>query len=442
MPDLFGAPLGDLAFREDARQQQLAQLSLAEGSIKLQSAQLALNQQKRMLAAISSGDVQNAPDMPSQMDRLAQVALSTGNPEQAREYAATASTLRKHQAEIADAQISQQIKGLNFLGSLYQDVNDDATKRLADAYYQKVTGKPSPVAGMPYNPLVIEKLKTGVQSAKDRALTQAAQARVEATKQTEQEAKARIPLIKAQTREAQIRADKLSKEGASDKAPSENDLKVITDLMATDYGTSSKEQARALARPIAERMLQLRKQGNLSQSEAAQRAYEEAKGKGDLAGIRPGSTTRAGIVDDIDDIIDQIRATPGMTGARGFLKRGKEVFDTATGFGDQETPAHRFQTSMESLLLRLPKALTNSGKSAKDERQRVDALANALKVGVTDEIAVEKLDELKRILVGAPPGVQARGAQGAVKVTSPEEAAALAPGTVFITPDGQRRVRK
>lgn len=41
----------------------------------------------------------------------------------------------------------------------------------------------------------------------------------------------------------------------------------------------------------------------------------------------------------------------------------------------------------------------------------------------------------------ARPATQARPAGGPVRVRSPEEAEALAPGTVFITPDGRRKVR-
>ena len=55
---------------------------------------------------------------------------------------------------------------------------------------------------------------------------------------------------------------------------------------------------------------------------------------------------------------------------------------------------------MQALMTKLPKLLTGSSKSAKDERDRVDQIANALKLGSTAPIAIGKLNELKSILQG------------------------------------------
>lgn len=110
-------------------------------------------------------------------------------------------------------------------------------------------------------------------------------------------------------------------------------------------------------------------------------------------------------VDDIDDLLAQIDATPDIVGAKGFFTRGKERVETFFG-AETSTPANRFQTSVDSMLLKLPKALTGSSKSAKDERARVNDIANVLQVGTTPQIAKQKLLQLKAILQQKEPGTR------------------------------------
>lgn len=99
----------------------------------------------------------------------------------------------------------------------------------------------------------------------------------------------------------------------------------------------------------------------------------------------------------IDDIIDQLKAHPASAGLVGYGARFLETVGSAAGVSDN-APAHTLQSSMESLLLQLPKLLTGSSKSAKDERQRVNDIASALQIGVTAPIAIQKLEQLKKIL--------------------------------------------
>lgn len=108
-----------------------------------------------------------------------------------------------------------------------------------------------------------------------------------------------------------------------------------------------------------------------------------------------------GAIGQIDNLIAQLQANPDVAGARGFVTRGLETGRTAMGIGDQnDTHAHNFQSAMEALMLQVPRLLTGSSKSAKDERVRVDSIANALKLGSTAPIAIGKLNELKTILQG------------------------------------------
>lgn len=106
-------------------------------------------------------------------------------------------------------------------------------------------------------------------------------------------------------------------------------------------------------------------------------------------------------ISEIDGLISKIQQNPDVTGARGYLSRGLETVRTATGVGDQtDVHAHQFQSAMQALMTKLPKLLTGSSKSAKDERERVDQIANGLSLGSTGPIAIGKLNELKTILQG------------------------------------------
>jgi hypothetical protein len=111
---------------------------------------------------------------------------------------------------------------------------------------------------------------------------------------------------------------------------------------------------------------------------------------------------QSGILQDIQALKQELKGG-GVAGVPGMLSRGMEVAKTATGWGDQDTPAHRFQNRVDAMLLKLPKALTGTSKSAKDERARVDEIGNLLKMGTTGPIAEQKLDELEQIMKHQTP---------------------------------------
>jgi hypothetical protein len=114
---------------------------------------------------------------------------------------------------------------------------------------------------------------------------------------------------------------------------------------------------------------------------------------------KAGKEAQSDVLTDIQALRQELAASNGgVAGVRGMVNRGMETFKTATGIGDQSAPAHQFQSRVDSLLLKLPKALTGSSKSAKDERARVDQIANLLKMGETGPIALQQLDELERIV--------------------------------------------
>lgn len=103
-------------------------------------------------------------------------------------------------------------------------------------------------------------------------------------------------------------------------------------------------------------------------------------------------------VSQIDDLQGLIANNPGSTGVKGMLHRGEEFVKTTTGIGDQSTPATDLKTRVHALQLQLPKLITGTSKSAKDERAQVDDIINVTNWGNNDKIAYDKLEQIKQIL--------------------------------------------
>lgn len=325
MSDLYGAPSGISAAEADMRANQLAKLTLAGGEIKLQAATIELAQKTKMMEMMSQQKSSMGADLPSQMDTLAQMAMQSGMPEKAANYARVGSELRNTSSTLEKNSMEGAIKKLNVMGSLLTDVHDDVSWKRANAIYTMETGEQSPYAKMPYNPRIVDQLKMGVSTAKDRAMTAAAQARVKSSEASAAESRSRIPLIKAQTEQAEARTRKLDKEGTIGKQAKAEDIRAITDLATVDYGaTLYPEDMRVIARPIAERMLQLMQSQNLTKSQAASRAYQESKESGDWGGITPRKQ-RSGTVQEPMDI-------PAEKGAlkQNKFYRGKGKYEGQT----------------------------------------------------------------------------------------------------------------
>lgn len=348
MPDLFGAPAGVALAEEGQRAQQMHELSMAKGETELAQAQIALSTQQRMLQLMSGAQAEGqqgggsspfqTDDLAGNMDALAQMAMQSGMPEKAKDFAVAGSTLRKNQIDLTDKKLSSDIKEMTIMSSLLDGIEDQAGWQRAQAMYQIQTGKPSPWARVQYNPQLVDKLKMGIQTAKDRALTQAALAREKSTQSEMREREARIPLIKAQTRLAEERTTALKKTGAVTKIPKSGDLRAVTDLITKDYGGSIlPEDMRVLARPVAERMVDLMKNQKLSQSEAAMRAYNEAKEEGAFGGVRPRSKMPGTVNRPMELPDDPKKLRPNMyynRGGKTFLFTGQAFMPVGSGPGE------------------------------------------------------------------------------------------------------------
>lgn len=338
MAGVFGAPVGIELAREGRRAQELHDLSLRKGEVELQAAQMTLESQKRMLELMQGGGAaggkqqsttSRVTDLADKMDHLAEIAMASGLPEKAKDYATAGSTIRKNQATLNDHKLAADIKEMNLMGSLLDSVKDEQSWRQANAMFQMQTGRASPWARLPYNEQLTDRLRLGVMNAKDRALMRAAQAREDVSEAEVQEKKARVPLINAQRRLADARTEKLKKAGATSVIPKASEIKAITDLMFKDFGGSMlPEDARVLARPIAEEMQRLIKDQEMTQSEAANRAYQNAKARGDFGGYKPRRLDKGSSKNPLPLPDDPKKLKSNMY----YLRGGKTYLFTGTAF--------------------------------------------------------------------------------------------------------------
>lgn len=347
MSELFGFPSGYSKGEEDIRAQQKHLLDLSKGQVELETAQIGLTSQKKMMELLSQssmgGGAKNHQPIPGapgahtdqlaeNLDELASMAMASGLPDQAGKYASAASTMRRNAAYIDKTATDNVIKSTNAMAGLLDNVHDPRSWQQANAMYQLQFGKPSPYANLPYNPQLVDQIKNGVASSKDRALTQAAQARAKASDAATAERKARIPLIRAQTELDQARTKALEKAGATGRIPKAGSIRSVTDLLVKDFGGGvPPEEARVLARPVAERMEDLMATG-LSASVAANRAYQEAKAAGDFGGLRPRTQIAGTASRPLEIPADSKKLKPNMYYAGKGKYDGKTLLWTGETF--------------------------------------------------------------------------------------------------------------
>lgn len=337
MPDMYGAPTGLITAAQERRAQQLHDLSMQKGDMELTVAKMELSRQQEMMKQMgqlsqkkrsSTGQID---DLASDMDVLADIAMKAGMPEKAKDYAIAGSTLRKNQRELIETKLDTDIKEMNMMSALLQGVNDDQSWREANAMFTMQTGKESPWAKLPYHPQVIAKLQQGIQTAKDRAAISASKAREAAARAQTDETRTRVDLVKAQTRLADARTKLLKKTGTQE--PKAADLRAITDLIQHDYGGAvTSEDARVMARPVAERMVQLMSSQNLTKSEAAERAYQEAKSDGVFGGVVPRRQLSGSRARPLDIPKSKEKLKPNMYYKGTGQYEGQTLLWTGTGF--------------------------------------------------------------------------------------------------------------
>lgn len=401
MSELWGFQAGQSLRRQEDASIAMSNMALRKGEadllqadVTLETSQIALDSQKRMLELMQGNAAkrQDAPKeigdsppppggqalesqyIPDSLDSLAKMAMQSGLPQQAAEYASKASTIRSNASEIQKRNFDTKMSELTLGANLLSTVGDETSWRRANALFAMQTGKPSPFAEMDYSPELVAMLQDSIVKQKDRAAIQAAEARASASESSARASEALVPLRKAQERLANARATALNKAGAVGKQPKAEDLRAVSDLINAEYlGAVTPEDARILARPVAERMLQLQIEANIPRSEAAQRAFTEAQARGDFGGLRARTRMKGDAQNPIDMPSTQAALRPNMYYKGKGKYEGQTLLWTGTGF--------RLATSAEVAAQAAESTAPSSGPGGPRTKRRTEQHQGQLRRG-------------------------------------------------------------
>lgn len=353
MSDLWG-------WQSGARQAAFDNQALTEGNLKIQSDQMSLEGQRldldsrrKMLSMLSGmgqspqqggaasplgGQPQSIPDV---MDQLSKIALASGLPEKAKDYAVAGSTIRNNQATADHQLLQNEIRMADTIGGLMDNVHDqkswDQAKLVFELLHPDLAAKPEfqQIKGLPYIPQVVDQLRDGMATQKEKLINNLNKAKTESARAEAEERRHRVGLIDAQRDAAKARATALDKVGGGSVKSA--DVSLITDLIAADYGDDRAKSgdAKFRASVIAEDAVQMMRKEHLSRTEAAKRAYEQAKQRGDLGGFRsstnlPGSSARNPMKTDSTAKLEDglyYQPTQGKYAGKTFLYMNGKLYE-------------------------------------------------------------------------------------------------------------------
>ena len=467
MPDIFGAPVGIMAVDQDQRDQAQTMMTLAQGAQKLQMGQMELQKQTALMQRLSQRQpgIQNlsggasgfsgatSHDLSSDLMAYAQDALDTGNVEEATKAANTATDIQKNNSSMQKATFDTNVKRLNIMGTLMDGVYDQATWQRANAEYQAEMGEPSPYAKYQFNPDLVQKIKNGVVSAKDKAYISNQESQTKLHGVQAQKDRYDMAKIAAETQKIKDQDALIRKNGG--KPPTNMELEPVTDMISADYGKAvTKEQARTLARPIYDRAKELINDEGLQPQEAVNRAFAEAKQSGGLRNIEPEKKPKdqaASIIEDLRGQIASARAARGtgrglnkmirrlpITGVGGYVRRFDETI-AQNVWDSEEDGAKQFRASIQTLRTMAPKLITGSARSAKDEREMTKDIVPGLEPGASETSTLRALDKLDALLHGTLGTDREPGRSGPTAAQKAQDGQ-FQTGVTYTNPKGQKAI--
>ncbi len=319
MAELWGFQAGEQQAQQYTQNQALFNLSMQEGGMKLESEavslqtqKLALSQQEMMMNLLKDrqnkqnvkaaqgaaaqpggqlpGTGPNMDDLAAKADENGDLLAATGQLNASSESYERAASIRRNATEIAKTQADQDAKDLSTTASLLQSAKDkiaggaDPQKVWQDANMQfmSITGRESKVAHLPYSPELLDAALTGSETMLQQAQQKAAAARQKASDMSAVEAKTRVPLIEAQKRVAQDRADALEKGGVL--GPKSELVSAAKSYINENYQVDP-DNLDIFSLPIAEDAQRRMSQNHLSSSEAVAAAFRSAQAGKTFAGL-------------------------------------------------------------------------------------------------------------------------------------------------------------
>jgi hypothetical protein len=303
MAEGFGSGLAEGL--NTSMQQQLGQVALQEGRIKVESegiavkqAQLMLDSQKKVAAALShmNGDGDPANHAAQQLNAIADIYAQSGLPDQAADYYSKASTLQKNQAEIASKVASDEMDDMQTASNILANVTNE--QQLKQAAVLMLTERPSVMqrslgpfmqklasGQVQYSPGLVKQLQDAAMKNVDQQRVKMDKLRAQNMESEERLRKAEIDRAEAEAGAANALRANREREGATNKQPTGEQIKSITTQITTKYDVTP-DEAYKLGLSGARRVQELMdpKGRNLPIDEASDMAFKELEQQGRFRG--------------------------------------------------------------------------------------------------------------------------------------------------------------
>ncbi len=355
---MFGSPVGE--YRADQQAQLQADTQLKLGQVAMQPAQqreheakagiaeLSLANQQRMAEQLqqrlirqAQGTAAQTTDTAGQLEEIAEMSLNAGLITQGSNTAKAAGYLRGRAAQVEHWQALQQktaletkAKQIGLLGSLVNNVTDQASWDRAMAIYQFNTGEPSPYAGIPYSPELAGQIRDGAISA-GKQIELKLREEENASKERNRSSAEKLRDVRIRTEDerariAREREDRLAKNGGGrvPTTPTE-DIRQATRLITKDFPKleGTLEAASSIA---SEAQLLLRRNPALDRGQAIQQAFNTAKLRGDFHEFEEAGMFGTGFGADVGGSKKQ-KYTPGGHTPETALALPKSDREAAVG---------------------------------------------------------------------------------------------------------------
>lgn len=318
--DLFGGPIGTIAFNEDAQtraqtQETLGRIAAQPTALRLLESkadlsELELQEEKRVAeilgrhasGAESSGalNVDGTPkSMSSIYGDLAKLAAGAGAPNKAADWAKLSGTLKSQEAAAARSQSLQELNALkaqkerlDLTSRLLQDVTDDESWNRAQLLYQVTTGEESMFAGLPYSSDLVERIRdagmTTNQQIDQRRKAVEGESRERSRESLRTYRSTVSEVARERLKQAEAREARLAKGGAGKGvvSPPKAEVDQAIRLLKGDFKDLAQEDYMNAAYEIASEARTLRQRNPaLDSNTAITQAFVSAKSRGDFKDV-------------------------------------------------------------------------------------------------------------------------------------------------------------
>lgn len=440
-------------------QHQAAMQDLAKGKLEIAQTQHLLDAQAAALMELKGhtaagkggapGTQGGVGGMAGQSYQAAELAFAAGEAymhqglmEQGSEFMERGAKLVQSGTALEIHQAEQQATMWSHVGSVLDTIHENSSTAAQDWDKARMTfpmmfpeeakhPEVQKFLSKPYDPQTIDFLKRASQTAQQQAELQKTKAEAKKDAAETRYADAGVVERKSMAKEHEARATAIGKTGG--KPPPAAEVNNAKSLIQADYPEADPKGYQLYATEVAERARGLMTAG-LGRDEAFQQAYSELNDSGKLKNLPAKASAKDAkqaaakndLVESIDDLISDMEANPGAAGLKGKLGRVGEFARTTMGEGDQDTPLTRIVAKANMIQTQVPKALTGSSRSAKDERELTGALADITKMGTNDPLYITKLKAIRdRLAGGGDATIKGKGAKPVSYKSEAEISAAI-----------------